>query len=643
MRFNRGIFGVALLAALTACGGGSFGGGSSTGSSSSGATTGSSLVELGSGIGSSFKNQALDVQVTKTLSAGGSTEITANIVDANNANALYTQSVTVNFSSNCASAGTASITQSVTTTNGTAIATYTAEGCSGADTITASATVGSATLSATGIVTVASPSLGSLVFISATPNVVSVKGAGGVTNSIVIFQVNDANGHPISGVTVDFGLSTTQGGITFSPTSQVTSTNGQASTVITAGTVHTAVSVIATVPSTGLSQTAQNAVSISTGVPVQSRFSMSIVSHNVQAYTHDGVTDVVDIRVGDIFGNPVAVGTNVAFISNAGIISGTCPPGTPTTTACGSCQTDVTGHCSVVWTSEGNRPRTDGLNIDGHAHILAFIAGEEEFRDKNDDGSFDAGDTYSKCSGCDITAFQGDSFFDETTLANSNAPAFNDIGDPYMDSSETGIYLSPEPFVDIDSSVTTRRQPDGEWYGVGCGGFGSNATTVAAKNTSGGAETITCAKKLTMIGKEDCIIMSTDSAVVTDGVDSTSTPVTTVSAGAIPLTGTAIFYTVTDLKGNAIAKGSKVAIVNNAATGVTLTINPSTGGGSSTSFTEADEGCQAPHSSPNMVQTFEIIASAVPSATQFSGSFQLQYTSADGSVSVASAPIFVVP
>ena len=643
MRFiTKGITGAALLALLAACGSGL---NSSSGSSGSGgAAAGGAKVELGSGSDANFQDAVLGIQVKGTLSAGGSTQVTANIVDANKANALYTQAVTVTFTSNCVSAGTATITQSVNTSTGTALATYVAQGCKGSDPITATMTVGNTTLTATGSITVAAATLGTLVFVSATPSVISVKGAGGVANSTVIFQVNDANGHPAPGVTVDFGLSTTAGGITFSPASQVTGSDGQAFTVITAGTVHTTVSVTGTIPSKGLTQTAQNAVSISTGVPVQSRFSMAIKTHNIQAWDHDGVTDEVDVHVGDIFGSPVAVGTIVSFYSNAGIISGTCPTGTPTTTACGSCQTDATGFCSVTWTSEGNRPRSDGLNVVGHAHILAFIAGEETFVDKNDDGAFDDGDTYTVCGSCDNTAFQGDSFFDGTTAPGFNAPKFNDIGDPYMDSSETGIYLSPEPFADIDSSVTTRRQPDGKWYGPGCGDtFGSTTTaSVSAKSSSGAAETITCANKLTMIGKDDCIIMSTDDAVVTDGVDSGGTPVTTISAGALGATGQTIFYTVTDANSNAIASGSTVAIVQNSVNGVILAINPGTAG-STTSFTEADTGCEAPTSSPNMVQTFTITATKAPSATQFNGSFTLQYTSPDGTKSIASSPIFITP
>ena len=648
MRFiDKGFFGAALLASLAACGGGSFNSGS--GSSGGGVSAGTAKVELGSGSDTSFQDAVLAIQTKGTLSAGGSTQVTATVVDANKSNALYTQPVTVSFTSNCVSAGTATITQSVTTSTGTAIATYKAQGCQGADPITASVTVGSATLTATGSITVAAATLGTLVFVSATPSVISVKGAGGVANSTVTFQVNDANGNPASGVTVDFGLSTTQGGITFSPTSQVTGSDGKASTVITAGTVHTTVSVTGTIPSKGITQTAQNAVSISTGVPVQSRFSLAIKTHNLQSYDHDGIKDEVDVHVGDVFGSPVAVGTVVSFYANSGIISGSCPAGTPPTTSCGSCQTDATGFCSVTWTSAGNRPLNDPTDVAGHAHILAFIAGEENFSDKNDNGAFDDGDTYTECinavlpghTSCGNTAFKGDSFFDGTTESGFHAPEYDDIGDPYMDSSESGIYVSPEPFADIDSSVTTRRQPDGKWYGPGCGdAFGSKTkSSVAALDSSGHAETITCANKLTMIGKDDCIIMSTDHAVIVSPGTTTISDTTDLNHGANTVVLT---YTVTDGHSNAIGSGSQVSVQTNSLQGVTVVISPSDPGSTST-FTEGDEGCLPPGSSPNMVQTYTITVAQAPSATQFGGSFWLQYVSADGTASDATPAITITP
>ena len=211
---TRGFIGAAMLAALAACGsGGNFSSSGGSGGSGGGASAGGALVELGNGLGTSFQNGALKIQVTK-LAAGGTTGVTANIVDANNANALYTQSVTVNFTSVCVSAGTATIDASVTTSNGTASASYTAAGCSGSDTITATALVGSTTLTATGTLTVSPAALGSLIFEGpAQPTEIGLAGMGGVTSSKVIFKLLDSNGNAVPNVTMNFTLDTTTGGV----------------------------------------------------------------------------------------------------------------------------------------------------------------------------------------------------------------------------------------------------------------------------------------------------------------------------------------------------------------------------------------------------------------------------------------------
>jgi hypothetical protein len=598
-----------LLASLTACGGG--GGFNTTtggGSNGGGATSGTSLVELGNGVGGSFKQGVLDLQVSN-LSAGGSTDVTATLVDANNANSLYTQSVTLTFTSNCVSAGTASLTSTVTTTSGTAIATYQAKGCSGSDIITASAAVGSTTLTATATLTVQPASIGTIQFISATPSAISLQGVGGNTSSKVTFQVNDVNGNPVPDQTVDFTLSTTSGGVTISPKTGVTDSTGQASTFVQAGTVHTSVNVTATVRNTGVSQTTPNAIAISTGVPVQSRMSISMTTHNLsRSFDHDGTTDTIDVFAVDRYGNPASPGTNILFTTSSGVIYGTCPGSTNVSTACGSCQTDSTGHCSVTWASAGNRPdptTNNPLDVLGHAHILAYTAGEEHYTDNDADGIFDGGDTFS--------ANTTDTFF------GLNAPVGDNIGDPYMDMNENSAYDLGEPFADISASVTTRRSPDGKWYGAGCGGFGHTHASVAA---SGG--TVNCANKLTMIGKDDCIVMSTDGALIT-------APTSTLIDHNLGLP-TSTSVDITDANGNAIGSGSKIQIVSNNVSGVTLSLSPSDSSG--TSYTVPDIGCK---STPTI--TFTVTAALATGATTFSGSFYILYTSQDGLTNVQSQTI----
>lgn len=621
---------VALMGALSACGSGlsSPSGSGSSGSSGSGsnnssgsAQTGTSLLELGNGNGTAFVNQTLLVQVP-SLSAGGSTTITATIVDANNSFSLYTGgSITVNFSSTCVSNNLASFSNAtITTSNGVATTSYTATGCNTSDPITATVLVGAIKLQATGALTVAPASIGSIQFISATPSVIALQGVGGVTSSEVIFQVNDTNGHAVPNATVTFTLSTTAGGITMSPTTAQTGTDGQASTFVQSGTVHTTVNVIASVPgpnSTTISTETPNAIAVSTGIPVQTHMSISLETHNLSlSYGHDGITDVVTVHAADRYGNPPTTGTNILFVTNSGTIGS-------------SCATDATGACNVTWTSAGNRPATDTLDVLGHVHILAYTAGEEHYTDVNSDNVFDNGDAFTLLA----SAPTGDVF------EGLNLPGSDDIGDPYMDSAETGQYKAGEFFADIDSSVTTRRAPDGKWYGVGCGGFGSNTASVT---TTGG--TVLCANKLTMNGVETCMIEDTDAATLT--VKSFSSAITfdsttgtyfldhTQVTASAPAT---MVIDVADINGNFIGSGSAVGLTQNSVSGETISQNPASPS-SATTFAMPDAPCGTPGSS---VTEFTITVTPISAATTFGGSFYLQYTSSDGKIAVGSPSVTI--
>lgn len=455
----------------------------------------------------------------------------------------------------------------------------------------------------------------SIEFISATPPSISLQGVGGITASKVIFQVNDKDGNPVSGVSVNFTLSTTAGGILLNPTTGVTGTNGQVFTFVQSGTVHTSVNITASIPSTTIAFTTPNAIAIGTGIPSQTHFSLSVASHNVQGYNHDGTVVAVSVRLADRYGNPVTPGTHVLFSTNGGHIDG-------------NCFTDATGFCSVNWVSQDPRPLNDTLDVAGHAHILAYTEGEEHYTDNNNDNVFDNGDTFSLCGTC-TTPGGGDTFFDATTLPNHHAPAFDDMGDPYMDSKETGQYILGEDYVDLNNANNVpRRAPDGKWYGAGCGGFG---TTTATVNVVGPTGTITCANTQTMIGKDDCIVMSTDG--VTFGAPS----VTTISHSAAPPANSATF-TLEDGNGNVIASASSVGLVADTPfTGVSVQLVGGTGG---TVVTQGDQGCTPPGSFP-AVQTYTVTVTPIAGSASFSGSFHLLYTSADGKTTQQSASVTI--
>jgi hypothetical protein len=455
---------------------------------------GAGAVSMGSGIPPAFTAGTIAVAVPN-LSAGGSTSLSVSLVSNS---ALYTaQAVDVAFSSACIAQGLATVTTPVNTTTGVATTNYAATGCSGADVVTATATVDGTQLSATGTVTVAAASVGSIQFISATPENIGLQGTGGPgrpETSTVIFRVVDSTGGPVAGADVNFSLSTSVGGITLTPASSTSSANGQVQTVIQAGSVATSVRVTAQVVATGIA-TQSSVLTITTGLPDQQHVSLAVECPNIEAFNVDGVINPVTVHLADRFGNPVPDGTAVALNAEGGNIAGAC---TTTTTASES------GVCTVNWTSANPRP------VDGRVTIIATALGEESFSDNNGNGYFD------------------------------DADSFADIGEPFRDDNENSAHdpANGEFFLDFNSN-TVRDGPDGEFSGLLCGGPGGAGDTLGRCS----------ANTTTAIGANNLIIMSGSEAVITDS-----------AAGALDTTATVnITVFVEDLRGQQMPSGTTVS------------------------------------------------------------------------------------
>jgi hypothetical protein len=316
----------------------------------------------------------------------------------------YATPVDVTFVSTCLANGTATLTSPVTTVGGTANSTYIAKGCSGSDTITATATVDGSTLSATGSVTVASASVGSIQYVSATPDVIAIKGTGGTETSTVTFKVLDQTGGPVSGQDVDFSIDTTLGGLSLTPTTAKTGSDGSVQTVVQAGTVKTGVRVTATLTSLGIS-TQSDSLVVSTALADEDSFSLSATDLNPEGWDYDGVTSTITARLADRYNNPVPDGTAVSFYAEGGSIVGSC--------------TTAGGACSVDWTSQNPRPS------DGRVTLLAVAKGEESFVDNNSNGVFDSGDSFT-----DISEAYED--------ANENGS--HDAGELFVDQNKNGVF-----------------------------------------------------------------------------------------------------------------------------------------------------------------------------------------------------------
>ena len=574
------------MLALAACGGGS---GTLTQESSSGSgsgtgtgTTGNTTYSMGNGSGSGFQSGMIGVSSTN-VSAGGTTSLQVAIVDQTGT--LYTAgSVTVTFSSTCISQGLASVTASgstsagtnantVVTTTGTADATYTAKGCSGSDVITASATVGSTNLTATGTVTVASAATGSIQFESATPTSIGLKGTKDV-NSTLVFKVLDSTGAAKQGVVVSFALSTTVGGLSLSPATATSAADGTVQTVVSSGTVHTSVTVTASIASPALS-TQSSELTVTTGIPASNTFSIAVgpatyasstssqACSNIEGYDTDGVTVPVTVSLADRYGNPVTDGTAVSFFTDGGKIDGSCLTGT------GSGLTGPgTGACTVTWTSEDPRPsptmpEPSTSIAPGRTMVLATAIGEESFTDVAETGFYQSGDPYVN------------------------------LGEPYDDANENGQYDVGEHYLNYDGQSTYQGVVSGApFVGIICNGT---------------SPTSTCTENQLALGAQHLIIMST--AGVTLTCTSPGSCAGNGNALTVPVGGSASFsFNVLDGNGNPPPAGMTITSsvsgsIGSISSGASITVGCSTAApGAGITYTVYVTGPTSPGSGTITVQ-----------------------------------------
>jgi hypothetical protein len=463
-------------------------------------------VSMGSPAGAGFVAGALGIS-NANLSAGGSTTVQAVLQQSDGS--LYTQSAEVTFSSACVAQGLATITSPVTTSSGIASANYVATGCAGADVITATSTIGGTGLSANGTVTVAPGAIGSIIFESATPTNIALRGTGTTDHpetSTVVFRVLDQAGGPRIGTTVNFSLNTTVGGIQVSPTSAVSGADGRVQTVVQGGTVATTVRVTATVQGVSPTLSTQSSqLTVTTGIPDQDSFSLAVSCFNVEAWNRDGVNVDVTARLSDRFNNPVPDGTAVTFQTEGGSIVSQCQT------------TGGTGSCLVRWTSSNPRPgpHLTGETRAGRSTVLATAIGEESFTDTNGNGSFDNGESF---------ADRAERFLDENE---------NDARDP------------SEPIYDFNNNAVY-DSADGDFNGVLC------------LDTAGRCST----QVTTGISADNLIIMS----------DNDPVNISPAAPGPlnVPRDGSASFtFTLADLNDNPMPAGTTVRFQVNG-TGLTV-------------------------------------------------------------------------
>lgn len=369
---------------------------------------------------------------TATIDYGSTVGLTVDVTDENGV--LFTSpAVEVTFTSTQAASGKATISSPVQSVDGKVSTSYKALTALGSDTITATIAGSSKTLN----LSINPLTAGSIAFISASPKTIGLKGMGGAgiqETSSVTFKVVDTSGLPKPNQPITFSLNTKLGGISmlgsepFGSGNEVTSStdqNGTATIIVQSGTISTPVRVTAstTVNGTKISTQSDQLV-VSTGVPAQDGFSISMSKFNSESWNYDGVANAVIVRLTDHFHNPVPKGTAIYFTTEGGAIEPSCntedinPTIDSSSNALVCPITSEKGMCCVVWKSQSPRP------ADGRATILAYAVGEEAFLDFNGNGLADSGE-------------------------------FTNISEAYRDDNESATFNSGvETYVDFNSDNT---------------------------------------------------------------------------------------------------------------------------------------------------------------------------------------------
>lgn len=428
-----------------------------------------------------------------TVSAYGTTGLRVQVLQGGQP---YTAgAVSVNFTSSCP-AGKATVTPTATTQpDGFAVATFVDNGCAQTAATTVTLTASISTDSKSGSLTVRSPTTGSLRFVSVVPSdkSITLRGQGGngrQENATVTFQLVDVAGQGVGDADVCFDSSTYIGGLNIDgfgpgalPTNPGSATlcgtdslsvvryvkrtnpDGTVLVQVNSGTVPTPVRVraralypaTATVPLESFSDT----LSVSTGLPLQRSFSLSVDKANIDGANFDGEVATVTVRLADQFSNPVPDGTVVNFIGSGASVC---------TANNGSCRT-TNGACSCNVVSQARRPQ------DNRVVVTAYAVGLEDFDDRNGDNLYTAG-----------------------------TDPFYDLGDAYVDSNKDGVANSQT--VNSDTDILIPYQNPTRFTQAGDGARGTahiRASTIIYLSRSSSLGDPTVVVPLTFLSQENSL------------------------------------------------------------------------------------------------------------------------------------------
>lgn len=297
--------------------------------------------------------------------------------------------VNISLTSSCVSQGKASISPaSLTVSNAVVPIYFTDAGCGALQaTDEIQATVTGSGTSVRLAIPLTRPGVSSLAFIRATPELIYLKGSGLGESSMLVFEVRDASGNPLSNQPVRLTLLTGAGGVKMEgldvgqPFLATSNASGQVSVRINSGTSPTPVRVSASIDlgTAGVVSTVSSNLGVGVGLPSQLNFSLSQGTLNIEGFDIDGSTNTYSVIASDRNGNPVPAGTTINFVAEGGQIQSS-----------RQIQIGGNGLASTVASFQSSNPRP----ADGRVTVTAYALGEESFIDLNGNNSYDIGEPF---------------------------------------------------------------------------------------------------------------------------------------------------------------------------------------------------------------------------------------------------------
>jgi hypothetical protein len=265
-----------------------------------------------------YKPGKVELTATPNTILGTGRETSAIVAQVAQANGLPVTNTLIAFSLSNADMGSLSPTAALSDGTGKARTTFTAAKTGGTVVVTGTWTMQSGTQvrGSTNVFVQAAPAIINVAQGYPAPTAVSVRGQGGETTSVIVFEVRDAQNQLVAdGYRINFAIQTgPNGGESLVPDYAFTQ-SGKVSTTLRSGFKSGPVSIKATYHNDTQVTVTTSSLAIGNGPPVGEAFGLCALTKNLPVLCSTSCTFEVGIEatVADVVGNAVPDGTAIAF------------------------------------------------------------------------------------------------------------------------------------------------------------------------------------------------------------------------------------------------------------------------------------------------------------------------------------------